>query len=89
MKTETDELSGSVLQALHDKSQRMAEDLTAIQVRLQTGAIALDQRQALWEDALNAYYTDDPRQDKILGGLLPVALSDLAAWAWLEGQKKP
>jgi hypothetical protein len=82
----TDELPGHVLQALHDKAQRMAEDMTAIQIRFQRGVIDPDQRQAEFEAAVDDFYTDDLRQDKILDGLLPVALSELAAWSWLEGR---
>ena len=86
--TEDTALSGDVLQALYDKAQRMAEDMTAIQIRYQRGRIGDDERQAEFEALVGDFYTDDLRQDKILDGLLPVVLSELAAWSWLEGKRQ-
>jgi hypothetical protein len=82
----TDGLPGHVLETLRDKAQRVAEDLTVVQLRLQRGTTDPEQRDAQWDDVVAGFYTGDERLDKFLNGFLIVELSELAAWSYLEGR---
>lgn len=81
-----DALDANALEGLLDEARNLAEDMTAIQVRHQRGSINDEEREADWKAATTGFYTRDERRDAALNGFLIVALSELAAWAWLEGR---